>query len=241
MPIMTWTKDETIAIITLSNGENRQNLEFAQTLKAMLDEIIADKSVTALIITSSDEKNFSQGVDVNWIMEKMQKNEHQPVRDFINGMDDVFKTLLLYPVPVIAAINGHAFGNGSILSCACDFRFMRSDRGFFCFPEVNIGIPFRFGMNAFMKKAIPLHMLSQMEFTGNRYTAPELERLNIIVKACNNQEDLMASAIAYAKTFQKKRGIFGKIKERLYNDIIKVIESEHMPPSTSIDVLVVAD
>lgn len=241
MPIMTWTKDETIAIITLSNGENRQNLEFAQTLKAMLDEIIADKSVTAMIITSSDEKNFSQGVDVNWIMEKMQKNEHQPVRDFINGMDDVFKTLLLYPVPVIAAINGHAFGNGSILSCACDFRFMRSDRGFFCFPEVNIGIPFRFGMNAFMKKAIPLHMLSQMEFTGNRYTAPELERLNIIVKACNNQEDLMASAIAYAKTFQKKRGIFGKIKERLYSDIIKVIESEHMPPSTSIDVLVVAD
>ncbi len=241
MPIMTWTKDETVAIITLSNGENRQNLEFAQTLKAMLDEIIADKSVTALIITSSDEKNFSQGVDVNWIMEKMQKNEHQPVRDFINGMDYVFKTLLLYPVPVIAAINGHAFGNGSILSCACDFRFMRSDRGFFCFPEVNIGIPFRFGMDAFMKKAVPIHILSQMQFTGNRYTAPELEKHNIIVKSCANQEDLMASAIAFAKTFQKKRGIFGKIKERLYSDIVKVLEDDHMPPSTNIDVLVVAD
>jgi len=40
MPIMTWIKDETVAIITMSNGENRQNLEFAQTLKAMLDEII---------------------------------------------------------------------------------------------------------------------------------------------------------------------------------------------------------
>jgi len=241
MPIMTWTKDETVAIITLSNGENRQNLEFAQTLKAMLDEIIADKSVTALIITSSDEKNFSQGVDVNWIMEKMQKNEHQPVRDFINGMDYVFKTLLLYPVPVIAAINGHAFGNGSILSCACDFRFMRSDRGFFCFPEVNIGIPFRFGMDAFIKKAVPIHILSQMQFTGNRYTAPELEKHNIIVKSCANQEDLMASAIAFAKTFQKKRGIFGKIKERLYSDIVKVLEDDHMPPSTNIDVLVVAD
>ncbi|KQC09712.1 MAG: enoyl-CoA hydratase [Smithella sp. SDB] len=241
MPIMTWTKDETVAIITMSNGENRQNLEFAKTFKAMLDEIIADKSVTALIVTSSDEKNFSQGVDVNWIMEKMQKNEHQPVRDFINGMDDVFKTLLLYPVPVIAAINGHAFGNGSILSCACDFRFMRSDRGFFCFPEVNIGIPFRFGMDAFMKKAVPIHILSQMQFTGNRYTAPELEKNNIIVKACANQEDLMASAIAFAKTFQKKRGIFGKIKERLYSDIAKVLDDDHMPPSTNIDVLVVAD
>jgi enoyl-CoA hydratase/carnithine racemase len=149
MPIMTWIKDDTVAIITMTNGENRQNLAFAKTLNSMLDEIIADKTISALIITSNDEKNFSQGIDVMWITDLMQKNEHKPVIDFINEMDNVFKKLLLYPVPVIAAINGHAFGNGSIMSCACDFRFMRSDRGFFCFPEVNIGIPFRWGMNAF--------------------------------------------------------------------------------------------
>jgi enoyl-CoA hydratase/carnithine racemase len=241
MPIMTWIKDETVAIITMTNGENRQNLEFAKTLNAMLDEIIADKSISALIITSNDEKNFSQGIDVVWIMDHMQKNEHQPVTDFINEMDNVFKKLLLYPVPVIAAINGHAFGNGSIMSCACDFRFMRSDRGFFCFPEVNIGIPFRWGMNAFVKKAIPLHILSQMQFTGNRYTAPELEKHYIIVKACANQEDLMASAIAFAKTLQKKRGILGEMKKRLYNDIIKVLDADFMPPSAKINSLMMSD
>jgi enoyl-CoA hydratase/carnithine racemase len=241
MPIMTWIKDETVAIITMTNGENRQNLDFAKTLNAMLDEIIADKSISALVITSNDEKNFSQGIDVVWIMDHMQKNEHQPVIDFINEMDNVFKKLLLYPVPVIAAINGHAFGNGSIMSCACDFRFMRSDRGFFCFPEVNIGIPFRWGMNAFVKKAIPLHILSQMQFSGNRYTAPELEKHNIIVKACVNQEDLMASAIAFAKTFQKKRGILGEMKKRLYNDIIKVLDSDFMPTSAKINSLMMSD
>jgi enoyl-CoA hydratase/carnithine racemase len=238
---MTWIKDETVAIITMTNGENRQNLVFAQTLNAMLDEIIADKTISALIITSNDEKNFSQGIDVVWIMDHTQKNEHQPVIDFINEMDNVFKKLLLYPVPVIAAINGHAFGNGSIMSCACDFRFMRSDRGFFCFPEVNIGIPFRWGMNAFVKKAIPLHILSQMQFTGNRYTAPELEKHNIIVKACANQDDLMASAIAFAKTLQKKRGILGEMKRRLYNDIIKVLDADFMPPSAKINSLMVSD
>jgi len=241
MPIMTWIKDETVAIITMTNGENRQNLDFAKTLSAMLDEIIADKSISALIITSNDEKNFSQGIDVMWITDHMQKNEHQPVIDFINEMDNVFKKMLLYPVPVIAAINGHAFGNGSIMSCACDFRFMRSDRGFFCFPEVNIGIPFRWGMNAFVKKAIPLHILSQMQFSGNRYTAPELEKHNIIVKACANQEDLMVSAIAFAKTLQKKRGILGEMKKRLYNDIIKVLDADFMPPSAKINSLMVSD
>jgi enoyl-CoA hydratase/carnithine racemase len=171
----------------------------------------------------------------------MQKNEHQPVTDFINEMDIVFKKLLLYPVPVIAAINGHAFGNGSILSCACDFRFMRSDRGFFCFPEVNIGIPFRWGMNAFVKKAIPFHIFIQMQFSGNRYTAPELEKHNIIVKACANQEDLMASAITFAKTFQKKRGIFSELKKRLYSDIIKVLDADYMPPTAKIDSLLISD
>jgi enoyl-CoA hydratase/carnithine racemase len=241
MSIMNWVKDETVAIITMTNGENRQNLVFAKTLNAMIDEIIADKSICALIITSSDEKNFSQGIDVEWIMGQMQKNEHQPVTDFINEMDIVFKKLLLYPVPVIAAINGHAYGNGSILSCACDFRFMRSDKGFFCFPEVNIGIPFRWGMNAFMKKAIPLPVLSQMQFTGNRYTAPELAQYNIIVKACADQEDLMASAIAFAKTFHKKRGIFGELKRRLYNDIIKVLDSDYMPHTAKIESLVMMD
>jgi enoyl-CoA hydratase/carnithine racemase len=238
---MNWVKDETVAILTMTNGENRQNLVFAKTLSAMLDEIIADKSISALIITSNDVKNFSQGIDVEWIMGQMQKNEHQPVTDFINEMDIVFKKLLLYPVPVIAAINGHAFGNGSIMCCACDFRFMRSDKGFFCFPEVNIGIPFRWGMNAFVKKAIPLHILSQMQFTGNRYTAPELEKHSIIMKACANQEDLMAQALAFAKTLQKKRGIFGELKKRLYDDIIKVLDADFMPPSAKIDSLVMMD
>jgi enoyl-CoA hydratase/carnithine racemase len=241
MSIMNWVKDEAVAIITMTNGENRQNLVFAKTLNAMLDEIIADKTVSSLIITSNDEKNFSQGIDVMWITDHMQKNEHQPVIDFINEMDNVFKKLLLYPVPVIAAINGHAFGNGSIMSCACDFRFMRSDRGFFCFPEVNIGIPFRWGMNAFVKKAIPRHILSQMQFTGNRYTAPELEKHNIIVKACANQEDLMTSALAFAKTFQKKRGILGEMKKRLYDDIIKVLDADFMPSTAKIDSLMVTD
>jgi enoyl-CoA hydratase/carnithine racemase len=118
---------------------------------------------------------------------------------------------------------------------------MRSDRGFFCFPEVNIGIPFRWGMNAFVKKAIPLHIFSQMQFTGNRYTAPELENHNIIVKACANQEDLMAQTIAYGKTFQKKRGIFGELKKRLYTDIVKVLDDDFMPSSAKIDSLVMMD
>ncbi len=225
MAIMNWTKNESVAILTFTNGENRQNLVFSQTFNVMLDEIIADAAVTALIITSNDEKNFSQGIDVEWIMNKLQANDRKPVDDFIVGMNDVFKKLLTMPIPTIAAINGHAFGNGSILSCACDYRFMRSDKGFFCFPEVNLGIPFRNGMNAFLKKAVPMYKLIEMQLSGNRYGAPELEKHHIIVKACANQEELMAESLAFAKTFQKNREILGEIKRRLHKEIIVEIDT----------------
>jgi enoyl-CoA hydratase/carnithine racemase len=133
--------------------------------------------------------------------------------------------LMLAPMPTIAAINGHAYGNGAIISCACDYRFMRSDKGFFCFPEVNVGIPLLYGMNAFVKKAVPLYKLVEMQFSGNRYRAPELEQHHIITKACANKDELMKETLAFAKMFQKKRGILGEMKKRMYRDIIEIMDT----------------
>jgi enoyl-CoA hydratase/carnithine racemase len=234
--ILSWTKDENVAVLTMSNGENRQNLVFATAMNTALDEIVADTSVRALILTSNDEKNFSQGVDVEWMVSSFQGGEVHQIKKFLYGMNEVFKKLMLVPMPTIAAINGHAYGNGSILSCACDFRFMRADRGFFCFPEINIGIPFFVGMNAFVKKAVPYYKFVEMQFTGNRYTAPELEQHHIIRKACANQEELMKESLAFAKTFQKKRGIFGEMKKRMYRDIIEIMDT--VDKSVSIEPLI---
>ncbi|TFH42474.1 MAG: enoyl-CoA hydratase/isomerase family protein [Chrysiogenales bacterium] len=225
MSIVSWSKDENVALLSMNNGENRQNLEFATTMAAAIDEITADPSIVALVLTSSDEKNFSQGVDVAWMAPLFQKKDFQPIKDFMYTMNDIFKKLMLLPMPTIAAINGHAYGNGAILSCACDYRFMRADRGFFCFPEVNVGIPLLHGMNAFVKKAIPLYKLVEMQFSGNRYGAPELEQHHIIIKACADRDELMKESLAFARTFQKKRGILGEMKKRMYRDIIEIMDS----------------
>ena len=233
MPIISWSKDENVAIISMNNGENRQNLDFATAMNNALDEIVADASVQSLILTSSDEKNFSQGIDVTWMAARYQNKEFPQIKDFMYRMNDVFKKLMLVPMPTIAAISGHAYGNGAIISCACDFRFMRADRGFFCFPEVNLGIPLLYGMNAFVKKAVPQYKLLEMQFSGNRYTAAELEQHHIIMKACAGKDELMKESLAFAKTFQKKRGILGEMKKRMYRDIVEVIDT--MDPKASIE------
>ncbi len=221
----------------MSNGENRQNLVFATAMNTALDEIVGDASVQAIILTSSDEKNFSQGVDIQWIAPTFQNGEFHEIKKFLYGMNDVFKKLMLAPMPTIAAINGHAYGNGAMISCACDFRFMTADRGFFCFPEIDLGIPFFVGMNAFVRKAIPNYKFLEMQFTGNRYTGLDLEQHHIIRKACANKEELMKESLAFAKTFQKRRGIFGEMKKRMYRDIIEVMDT--VDKSVSIEPLAI--
>jgi len=226
MSLVEWKKDETVAILSMTGGANRHNVNFAQAMLKALDEIEADGEITALVLTSNDEKNWSQGVDVEWLGQRMAEKDNQAIKDFMYGMNNVFKRLLLYPVPVIAAISGHAFGNGAILSCACDFRFMRADRGFFCFPEVDLGIPFLPGMIAFVKKSLPYYIFNELKLTGRRATAAELEEHHIIMKSCADVNELMKESVDFAKTFQKKRGIFGEHKKRLHKHIVQIMESE---------------
>jgi Delta3-Delta2-enoyl-CoA isomerase len=226
MSIVLWEKRDTVAVLTMNNKENRQNLDFANAMIKTLDEILEDKGIFAVVIASSDEKNWSQGIDLQWLMERKAADDLQVIRRFLSRMDDLFKKLLLYPMPVIAAINGHAFGNGALLSCTCDFRLMRSDKGFFCFPEVDVSIPFLPGMIAFARKAIPEYKYQEMVYTGKRYTASELEEHRIIRKACKDQDELMKESMDFARTFEKKRGIFGELKKRMYKSVIGVLDKE---------------
>lgn len=225
MAVIEWKKENNVAIVEMCNGQNRMNQAFAESINQCLDEVLEDADIQAMVLTSTDEKNFSQGIDVEWIGGKLHAQENQAVISFMYAMNNIFKRLLLFPVPVIAAINGHAYGNGAILSCACDFRFMRKDRGFFCFPEVDVSIPFLPGMIGFVRKAIPENLFNQMLLSGQRVAAIELETAKVIVKACD-QETLMTEAIAFANSFAKKRGIFQELKKRMHKKLVRIIDEE---------------
>lgn len=227
MTTMNVTTQGSVAILTMTNGENRHNPDFAKDMQTCLNQVLNNKDHKALIITADDEKCWSLGIDTNWLIPAIKNQQFQQVRDFMHAMDDVFKTLLLYPMPVIAVLNGHAFGNGAILACACDFRFMRADRGFFCFPEVDLSIPFLPGMIAFVKKAMPYYRFNEMKLTGRRVTAKELEQDHVIEKASSDNESLQVDAYQFAATFDKKRSIFAEHKKRLHKQIIDTIENEN--------------
>jgi enoyl-CoA hydratase/carnithine racemase len=225
MALIEYELDENVAVVTMNSGENRFNLAFLDEFLSVLDTIENDTDANALVVRSSHEKIFSNGIDLDWLVPFIQKNDLDTVKKFLYTMTSLFKRLLIYPMPTIAAITGHAFAGAAILCCAFDFRFMRSDRGFFCFPEVDLGIPFLPGMIAIAKKAIPMYKLEEMKYTGKRLTAYECEEHHIVMKACHIN-DLMSEALSFAKSLNKGREIIGAMKKGMYKDIVRVLDEE---------------
>ena len=217
--------DEKVAVVSLNDGENRFNPEFLEAFLRVLDTIEQETEARTLVVRATDEKIFCNGIDFNWIAPLLKSGEKEPIKAFLFKLNDLFKRIILYPMPTIAAITGHAFAGGAILACAFDFRFMRTDRGFFCFPEVDLNIPFLPGMIALIKKAIPMYKFEEMQYTGKRLTGQECEAHHIVMKACHIN-DLMNEALAFAKTLDKQRMIIREMKKRLYKDIIRTIDEE---------------
>ncbi len=226
MAILEYSVVGKTAVITLTNAENKQDLPFAQAMLDAIAKAEADKSIKALVITADDEKNWSQGVNLNWLMGKMGSGGQDDIKAFMYGMNDVFAKLLTVPFPTIAAITGHAFGNGAILACACDFRFMRQDRGYFCFPEVDVSIPFLPSMIETVKTAVPYYRFNEMKLTGRRITADEALADHILQGACPTPQATFDAAMEFAATFNKGRGIFGEHKRRLHGHILTTMETQ---------------
>ena len=96
-------------------------------------------------------KHYSDGFDIDFLAAL----EGPDLVTFIGRTLGGAGRLLTFPVPTVAAINGHAFGVGAMLALAHDRRAMREDRGWFCLPEIDLGMQFSPFMLALSSTACP--------------------------------------------------------------------------------------
>ena len=123
-----------VAVLTWNEGENRVNLDSLGRINEILDELSALEGPLGIVLTGQG-KFFSNGLD----LERFGSNPSE----FAATLAELNRTigrLLVYPAYSVAALNGHTFAAGALISCAFDYRVMRSDRGYWCMNEAEIGL-----------------------------------------------------------------------------------------------------
>ena len=145
---------ETTAILTFANPpQNAFNGPFVADLLQALDEVEQKTGIHCLIITGGIDKFFSTGYDLDWWMKNV--NTGDTLEKFFESMNILLNRILLFPKGVIAAINGHVFGQAVFVAGCADYRIMRDDRGWVNLPEVHINIPLVPSQFSIMKEILP--------------------------------------------------------------------------------------
>ena len=141
MALVEYKLDDKVALVTMNSGENRFNPDFINEYLGVLDRIENDTDALSMVVTSGHEKIFSNGIDLDWLLPFIQQKNVAVSKEFFYLLNKLFRRTLTFPLITIAAMNGHAFAGGAIWACSFDFRFMRSDRGFFLFSRGRSGDP----------------------------------------------------------------------------------------------------
>lgn len=188
---LLFEKDGPIAVVTVNRPKVRNAINeiVIKEFEAILSIIEASQEVRVLIVTGAGSC-FIAGGDINMIREDLDKPYHFFwVHDRVTQLGQRLERLR---VPVIAALNGAAFGGGLELALACDFRIM-SAAARLGLPEVGLGIMPGSGGTARLARVIGKEQALYMELTGEPIDANQAYRLGLVGKVVAEGEVLSAA------------------------------------------------
>ncbi|XP_078606791.1 uncharacterized protein LOC144879324 [Branchiostoma floridae x Branchiostoma japonicum] len=214
-----------VAIVSMDRGENRLNLKFLADLNAALDKVLSYPDVQAMVTTGVG-KFYSNGIDLDWLM----KQGLDIQRQFLDKFGEVKMRILTFPLPTIAAINGHCFAGGALLAVCHDYRVMRSKQGWFCMPEIYLELRFDPAMVALLKRRLPGGDVQRdILLFGKRFPGEECARRGVVDAVCE-QEQLLDQAVRMARECVGKSGfsrtMMKVMKEDVYREVVEVYQEE---------------
>jgi enoyl-CoA hydratase/carnithine racemase len=214
-----------VFVLTMQSGENRFNREFLDAMTEVFDRIDAEPGPAALVTTGGTEKFYSNGLDLEWLLGAGQGEGANFVARFLGFLGRT----LGFPVPTVAAINGHAFAGGGMFALAHDFRVMRSDRGFFCLPEIDIKLPLAPGMLALIQAKLDAPNSRDLILHGLRIGGGEAVQRRVVDDSVA-ADQVIARAMALAEPLATKdRATYGALKRGMYAAAIRLLEKGELP------------
>jgi enoyl-CoA hydratase/carnithine racemase len=190
---ITLTREGSVAVLTWNQGENRINLDSLARLNEFLDEIEATDGPLSIVLTGSG-KFFCNGLDLERF-----GNQRDEFVETLHQLEQTIGRLLVFPAYTVAALNGHAFAGGALISCAFDYRIMREDRGYWCMNEAEIGLALDERLWSILANRLPRATAIVAATTARRFSGPNALRFGI-VDAVAGEGDVLAQALVVAES-----------------------------------------
>jgi enoyl-CoA hydratase/carnithine racemase len=187
-----------IAVVTLNRPQrlNALNFELIDRLSARLDALEADADVRAVIITGAGDRAFSAGADIFEFSARVERGAEVAVRDFVRRGQALTARLEAFPKPVIAAVNGLAYGGGCEITEAVHLA-VASDRAVFAKPEIALAMPPTFGGTQRLPRLVGRKRALELLLTGDPFPATRAREIGLVNMVVPH-DDLLSQAQALA-------------------------------------------
>ena len=166
-----------VALVTMNRPEalNTFNTEQLDRLGGVIRRISQDQTVRVVILTGAGDRAFAAGADIKEMVELTAAEELA----FGRKGQALTRAVEVLPQPVIAAVNGYAFGGGCELAAASDIR-IASENARFAQPEVGLGIPPGWGGTQRLPRLVGAGIAAEMIYTGRQVHAEEALRIGLV-------------------------------------------------------------
>jgi enoyl-CoA hydratase/carnithine racemase len=206
-----------VALVRWADGDNRINPDSMGRLLEVLDELETIEGPLAVVWTGHD-KFFSNGLDLERFAEHPEQlGETTPL------LYRFFARMLVFPAYTVTAINGHAFAGGAMLTCTTDYRVMRSDRGYWCLNEVELGLPLTDEMAALVLGRLPRRSALEAMLTARRFDAAAALEAGIVDEIAPEDDVLQRAMDRAALIATKDRKVVAIHKRQAFADVARAL------------------
>jgi enoyl-CoA hydratase len=188
MPIQTKSDGAVLTLSLLMPRGNAINFAFIEALGKALDD--AERSGPGAMVMVGQGRAFGAGLD---LVEAYEYDRGTLAR-FVDAFDDLFLRLFALPMPVVAAVNGHAIAGGCVMAMAADWRVMASGAYSIAINEVELGIPFPAGALEVSRHALPRAAWTPWFLEGRRFTPAEAHQAGLVHELAPDGGALEAAA-----------------------------------------------
>src|SRR5437867_1862584 len=187
----------TLLFVNRPEVMNALNRETLGEIEACVTAFATDPEPGVLVITGTGEKSFISGADINDLA-VLGPREAEVISRFGQR---VLAAIENSGKPVIAAVNGYAFGGGCELALACHLR-LASDNAVLGLPEVSLGIIPGYGGTQRLPRLVGPGRALELILSGRRVKAEEAERIGLVNRVVP-REQLLDEALRLAQSILK--------------------------------------